>query len=146
MDSASPGRSRRGEPSRPVAHPSLRGVPTPDATNFAPPPGKPERWATSPGRHGPARPRSASHPSAPDGGPSSAGTAAAGKGRTIALSDYEQRRLDEIQRALHRDDPGFADAINIGTEATARRTVAAPAFLVGLLVTVAGAVLAQVNH
>jgi hypothetical protein len=98
------------------------------------------------GAAGPARPRSASHPSAPDGGPSSAGTAAAGKGRTIALSDYEQRRLDEIQRALHRDDPGFADAINIGTEATARRTVAAPAFLVGLLVTVAGAVLAQVNH
>ena len=64
----------------------------------------------------------------------------------MALSEYEQRKLDEIQRALHRDDPGFADAINIGTEATARRTVAAPAFLVGLLVTVAGAVLAQVNH
>ena len=68
---------------------------------------------------------------------------APGKGRTMALSEYEQRRLDEIERALHRDDPGFADAINIGTRRRHRRLVAALVFLVGSVMLVAGAVLAQ---
>jgi hypothetical protein len=61
----------------------------------------------------------------------------------MALSEYEQRRLDEIDRAVHRDDPGFADAIDIGTRRRHRRLVAALVFPVGLLVLVAGAFLAQ---
>ena len=32
----------------------------------------------------------------------------------MELSEYEQRKLDEIEQALHRDDPGFAGSINIG--------------------------------
>jgi Protein of unknown function (DUF3040) len=61
----------------------------------------------------------------------------------MALSEYEQRRLDEIERALHSDDPGFAGSINIGAIRRHRRLVAAMVFVVGLLVLVGGAVLAQ---
>jgi hypothetical protein len=61
----------------------------------------------------------------------------------MALSEYEQRKLDEIERALHRDDPGFAGTINFATMRRHRRLVAAAVFVVGLLVLVVGAVLAQ---
>ena len=61
----------------------------------------------------------------------------------MELSEYEQRRLDEIERALHRDDPGFAGSINIGTIRRHRRLVCAAVFLTGVLVLVVGAVLAQ---
>ena len=43
----------------------------------------------------------------------------------MALSEYEQRRLDEIERALHSEDPHFAGAINIGAMLRHRRLVAA---------------------
>ena len=42
----------------------------------------------------------------------------------MALSEYEQRRLDEIERALHSEDPHFAGAINIGAMLRHRRLVA----------------------
>jgi hypothetical protein len=61
----------------------------------------------------------------------------------MELSEYEQRRLDEIERALHRDDPGFAGSINIGTMRRHRRLVSAAVFAIGVLVLVVGAVLAQ---
>ena len=61
----------------------------------------------------------------------------------MALSEYEQRRLDEIERALHRDDPHFAGAINIGAILRHRRLVVAAVGVIGLLALGAGAVLAQ---
>ena len=61
----------------------------------------------------------------------------------MALSEYEQRRLDDIERALHREDPHFAGAINIGAMRRHRRFVAAAVVVVGLLALVGGAVLAQ---
>jgi predicted membrane channel-forming protein YqfA (hemolysin III family) len=61
----------------------------------------------------------------------------------MALAEYEQRKLDEIERALHSDDPGFAGSINIGAVRRHRRLVAAVVFVVGLLVLVVGAVFAQ---
>jgi hypothetical protein len=61
----------------------------------------------------------------------------------MELSEYEQRKLDEIERALHRDDPGFAGSINIGAMRRHRRFIAAAVVLIGMLVLVVGAVLAQ---
>src|SRR5450631_3034055 len=61
----------------------------------------------------------------------------------MALSEFEQRKLDEIERALHRDDPGFVSAINMGAMRRHGRFVAAVVFVVGLLALVAGVVLAQ---
>jgi Protein of unknown function (DUF3040) len=60
----------------------------------------------------------------------------------MALSEDEQRKLDEIERALHRADPGFAGALNFAAMRRHRRLVAAVIFATGLLVLVAGAVLA----
>ena len=61
----------------------------------------------------------------------------------MALSEFEQRKLDEIERALHRDDPGFVSAIKMGAMQRHGRFVAAVVFVVGLLALVAGVVLAQ---
>ena len=61
----------------------------------------------------------------------------------MELSEYEQRKLDEIERALHRDDPGFAGSINIGAMRRHRRLVAAAVVLIGVLLLVVGAILAQ---
>ena len=61
----------------------------------------------------------------------------------MALSEYERRKLDEIERALRRADPGFAGALNFAALRRHRRVVAAVVFAIGLLVLVGGAVLAQ---
>jgi hypothetical protein len=61
----------------------------------------------------------------------------------MALSEYEQRKLDEIESALHVADPGFASALDFAALRRHRRLVAAVVFATGLLVLVAGAVLAQ---
>jgi hypothetical protein len=54
------------------------------------------------------------------------------------LSEFGQRRLDEIERARNRDDPGFVSSVNLGAMRRHRRLVAAA--VLGLL---GGAVLAQ---
>ena len=59
------------------------------------------------------------------------------------LSECEQRKLDEIERALHRADPSFAGALDFAAMRRRRRLVASVVFAAGLLVLVAGAVLAQ---
>ena len=61
----------------------------------------------------------------------------------MALSEYEQRKLDEIEQALHRDDPGFAGTINFAAMRRNGRLVAAALFVMGLLMLAFGAVLAQ---
>ena len=61
----------------------------------------------------------------------------------MALSEYERRKLDEIERALRRADPGFAGTLNFAALRRRRRVVAVAIFAAGLLVLVGGAVLAQ---
>ncbi len=68
----------------------------------------------------------------------------------MALSEYEQRRLDEMETALRTDDPSFAASVSIDRVRRRRRIVAAVVFvlgmvvLVGVLVATAGTVLVGV--
>ena len=58
----------------------------------------------------------------------------------MALSEGEQRRLDEIERALRSEDPGFAATITISRLRRHRVVLAALVFVVGMLALVAGLV------
>ncbi len=58
----------------------------------------------------------------------------------MALSEGEQRRLDEIERALRSEDPGFADTITITRVRRHRKVLAALVFVLGMLALVAGLV------
>ncbi len=58
----------------------------------------------------------------------------------MALSEGEQRRLDEIERALRSEDPGFADTITISRVRRHRAVLAAVVFVVGMLALVVGLV------
>ena len=53
-----------------------------------------------------------------------------GKG-TVPLSEDEQRRLDEIERALYRDDPKFAAGQSIERFRRRRMVMAGAAVLAG---------------
>jgi Protein of unknown function (DUF3040) len=55
----------------------------------------------------------------------------------LALSEYEQRKLDEIERSLHSDDPVLATILDTGVVRRHRRGVAV-AVLVGGLVGLMG--------
>jgi Protein of unknown function (DUF3040) len=57
----------------------------------------------------------------------------------MALSEHEQRQLDEMETALLRDDPNFAASISID-RVRRRRIVAALLFVLGMVVLVAGLV------
>jgi hypothetical protein len=59
----------------------------------------------------------------------------------MALSEGEQRRLDEIERALARDDPKFASTITIDQFRRHRAVVSALLFVIGMVGLVAGLVL-----
>ena len=61
----------------------------------------------------------------------------------MPLSEDEQRRLDEIERAFHRDDPRFAAGQSF--ERFRRRLVIAggAAVLIGMVLLVVGLVLTQ---
>ena len=61
----------------------------------------------------------------------------------MELSEYEQRKLDEIERSLHGDDPTLATILDIGVVRRHRRVVAVVTFTGGLVALVAGAVTAQ---
>ena len=58
----------------------------------------------------------------------------------MALSEYEQRRLDEMETALRRDDPRFAASVSIDRVRRRRRIVAAMVFVLGMVVLVCGLV------
>ena len=58
----------------------------------------------------------------------------------MALSEYEQRQLDEMETALRRDDPGFAASVSIDRVRRHRRFVAAVVFILGMVVLVGGLV------
>ena len=61
----------------------------------------------------------------------------------MALSEGEQRRLDEIERALTTDDPKFAATITIDDSARHRAIVAGVIFALGMVAVVGGLVLAD---
>ena len=61
----------------------------------------------------------------------------------MALSEYEQRKLDEIERSLHSDDPALSTILDSGVIRRRRRVVAVLIFVGGLVALVAGAVAAQ---
>ena len=61
----------------------------------------------------------------------------------MELSEYEQRKLDEIEHSLHGDDPTLATILDIGVVRRHRRVVAVVTFTGGLVALVAGAVTAQ---
>ena len=60
----------------------------------------------------------------------------------MALSEYEQRKLDEIERSLHSDDPSLATILGNGVVRRHRRGVAAVTFAGGLVALLGGAVTA----
>jgi hypothetical protein len=57
----------------------------------------------------------------------------------MALSDSEQHRLDEMERALLQDQ-GFAARVSMGRVRRRRRFAAAAVFVLGMVVLVAGLV------
>jgi hypothetical protein len=59
----------------------------------------------------------------------------------MALSEGEQRRLDEIERALASEDPKFASTITIDQFRRHRAIVSALLFVIGMVGLVAGLVL-----
>ncbi len=61
----------------------------------------------------------------------------------MALSEGEQRRLDEIERALTTDDPKFAATITIDQFRRHRAIVAGVIFALGMVAVVGGLVLAD---
>lgn len=61
----------------------------------------------------------------------------------MALSEGEQRRLDEIERALTSDDPTFGSTITIDQFRRHRAIAAAAVFIIGMVGVVAGLVLAD---
>ena len=60
----------------------------------------------------------------------------------MALSEYEQRKLDEIERSLHSDDPALATIMDSGVVRRQRRVVALVVFVGGLVALIGGAVTA----
>jgi hypothetical protein len=61
----------------------------------------------------------------------------------MALSEYEQRKLDDIERSLHSDDPGLGAALGIGTVRGHRPGVAVLIFGIGFVALIVGAITAQ---
>ena len=60
----------------------------------------------------------------------------------MALSEYEQRKLEEIERSLHSDDPDLATILNTGVVRRHRGVVAIATFAAGLAALAGGAVIA----
>ena len=58
----------------------------------------------------------------------------------MALSEDEQRSLDEMETALRRDDPEFVASVSINRVRRRRRTVLAVVFLVGMVILIGGLV------
>ncbi|MBM9469238.1 DUF3040 domain-containing protein [Nakamurella leprariae] len=61
----------------------------------------------------------------------------------MPLSEHEQRMLDEIERALYKDDPKFATSVNVGRIRRRRPIVAGITFFLGLVALVVGVIATQ---
>ncbi len=61
----------------------------------------------------------------------------------MPISDDEQRRLDEMERDLQRDDPNFAAGQSIERIWLRRMVAAGAAILIGMVLLVAGIITTQ---
>lgn len=61
----------------------------------------------------------------------------------MALSKQEQRTLDEIERALRDEDPGFVNAVSLDHLRRHRALVGGSTTVLGMIVLVAGEIAAQ---
>jgi hypothetical protein len=61
----------------------------------------------------------------------------------MPISDDEQRRLDEMERDLQRDDPNFATGQSIERIWLRRMVAAGAAILIGMVLLVAGIITTQ---
>ena len=61
----------------------------------------------------------------------------------MPLSEDDQRRLDEIERALQRDDPKFAARHSLGRFRRRRLVAAGAVVLIGMVLLVAGLAVTQ---
>ena len=61
----------------------------------------------------------------------------------MALTNDEQRTLDEIERALREEDPKFAATVNLGRIRRHQLLVGAAGFLLGMILLVVGEMATQ---
>jgi len=61
----------------------------------------------------------------------------------VALSKQEQRALDEIERALRDEDPGFFNAVSFDSFRRHRALIGGSTLLLGAIVLVLGEIAAQ---
>jgi len=61
----------------------------------------------------------------------------------MPLSEDDQRKLDQIEQALTKDDPQFAETVNIDRWRRRRIALAGAAFTIGMVVLIVGLVITQ---
>ena len=61
----------------------------------------------------------------------------------MPLSEDDQRKLDQIEQALTKDDPRFAQTVNIDRWRRRRIALAGAAFTIGMVVLIVGLVITQ---
>jgi len=61
----------------------------------------------------------------------------------MPLSEDDQRKLDQIEQALAKDDPQFAETVNIDRWRRRRIVLAGASFTIGMVVLIVGLVSTQ---
>jgi len=61
----------------------------------------------------------------------------------MPLSEDDQRKLDQIEQALAKDDPQFAETVNIDRWWRRRIVLAGASFTIGMVVLIVGLVITQ---
>lgn len=61
----------------------------------------------------------------------------------MPLSEDDQRKLDQIEQALAKDDPRFAGTVNIDRWRRRRIVLAGASFTIGMVVLIVGLVITQ---
>ena len=61
----------------------------------------------------------------------------------MPLSEDDQRKLDQIEQALAKDDPQFAETVNIDRWRRRRIVLAGASFTIGMVVLLVGLVITQ---
>jgi hypothetical protein len=61
----------------------------------------------------------------------------------MPLSEDDQRKLDQIEQALAKDDPQFAETVNIDRWRRRRIVLAGASFTIGMVVLIVGLVITQ---
>ena len=61
----------------------------------------------------------------------------------MPLSEDDQRKLDQIEQALTKDDPQFAETVNIDRWRRRRIALTGASFTIGMVVLIVGLVITQ---